>query len=912
MKRISLSIFIILLCFDHFIYGQKQDCYKLIIEASQYYNAGDFIKAKETLLKVLDPANKPDSYYIYTASNNLGVVMQTLGEYDKALAYNLKAESYIKNLNSIDLADIFNNRGNIFNIKKSYDVAREYLEKSIRIYQNSGLKNDYVIERLNAAYINISVGCIETGQYKEAISYLEKSIELASLHNFSNLSLSYLNMAKAYNKIGNSEKAGFYFLKSIAQFKKDFGEGYYRMTDAYFDYGLFLQSAGRYSEALEVFNKALKINLKNYGDKHTLVSLSYKHIGDIYSIQSGYDSALYYYQKSLIAVVKNFDNQDIFSNPPGDSSIFDIRLLDNLKSKARTLYLISEKETEGVKKMKFLGKSLETNDLAIDLIDRIRSNFLSEESRIYLAENEKETYLFGVSVAFRLFSINHDKGAGIKMYSIAQKAKAAILRNEITGNELLYSAGVPDSLRSEQNSLTGEIAAYSNLIVNENRASHPDSLKIVRWKDDLFKMNRKREEVTAGIEKAFPQFHVLIRKTEPVALPLIQKMLKRNEVIIDYLLSNNYIEGKRKLYMFCISRNSLDSREELLDSSFVRNAEIILNTDGRSLDENKYTAYTGALNFMYTRLIHPIEGLLTGNRLIIIPDEEIGWLPFDAFIKIKPEAGSYDFENLHYLINDFTFSYGYSSSLIFNSQGKMKDAKVFAFSPDYSNATTISSLKGANLEIESIFQGFSGQNFSGSDATKENFIQSLRDTAIFHLAMHSMSDSLNSRYSYLMFDTHNSSADKGKLFNYEISLQRINSPMVVLSSCNSGTGTLYYGEGMMSLSRGFILAGASSVVKTAWDVNDDASSIIMTHFYDFLSLGKKKNYAMHLAKLKYLKNSSPAFKAPYFWAAYEVLGDFSPVTHSRRKILIAAILAMTAVAVIIYFRRLRIFSERSR
>ena len=50
---------------------------------------------------------------------------------------------------------------------------------------------------------------------------------------------------------------------------------------------------------------------------------------------------LEYYQKSLIAVVNDFDNPDIYSNPDVDSSLFDIRLLEILKSKARALELFA-------------------------------------------------------------------------------------------------------------------------------------------------------------------------------------------------------------------------------------------------------------------------------------------------------------------------------------------------------------------------------------------------------------------------------------------------------------------------------------------------------------------------------------------------------------------------------------------
>jgi CHAT domain-containing protein len=177
-----------------------------------------------------------------------------------------------------------------------------------------------------------------------------------------------------------------------------------------------------------------------------------------------------------------------------------------------------------------------------------------------------------------------------------------------------------------------------------------------------------------------------------------------------------------------------------------------------------------------------------------------------------------------------------------------------------------------------------------------------------------MSDSTNSRYSYLVFDTHNQSPQDGKLYNYEISLTRIKSPMVVLSACNSGTGTLYSGEGLMSLARSFTLAGASSVIKTAWEINDESSARIMTLFYRYLSEGKEKNEAMRLAKLEYLKNSSPAFKDPYYWAAYEVLGDNSPVAKNwkRSVIDISLIVIIAAGFVVFYFIRRRIFSDRSR
>jgi CHAT domain-containing protein len=371
------------------------------------------------------------------------------------------------------------------------------------------------------------------------------------------------------------------------------------------------------------------------------------------------------------------------------------------------------------------------------------------------------------------------------------------------------------------------------------------------------------------------------------------------------------------------TKDRLEFRENDLDSLFIKNADIIrkchLNAQSSAKSGDSFRNYTAALFYMYDNLIKPVEGLLSGKRLIIIPDEEIAWLPFDAFLKSKSDSDQKDYEGLRYLIYDYTFSYGYTSSLTVRKELKLKGGEeVYAFSPEYGNngfsAMEPGYLQGAGDEIDGIFKLFSGKIFSGDKATESNFREAMRYRAIFHLVMHSLSDSTNSRYSYLMFDPGTDSINDGKLYNYEISISRIKSPMVVLSACNSGTGTLYRGEGLMSLARGFILAGASSVIKTAWEVNDEASAAIITRFYFHLSTGKPKDAAMRLAKLEFLKTNPPLYTNPYYWAAYEVLGDNSPVVrknHNLFLIIIILILILAAGLLLNYFKRRSIFPARS-
>lgn len=881
------------------------------------------MRAEKALIIFLESKDPLTNEQLAAGYNNLGVVNLTLGNYEKALGYNYKAESYLteKEASTPVAADIFNNRGRILNIKKSFDLSVGYLEKSIRLYQKLDTKDKLVLKNFSYAYINLSIACNETKKFGLALHYLQKDIELNSRYNLSDFPLIYLNLAKTYVRMGDLKNADSFYRKSISSFIKENGTSYFRLAEVYFDYGLFLRQEEKLNDALDAHKKSLGICLKNYGQKHSLVSLSYKHIGDDYMSKNYVDSALFFYQKSLIAVARSFDNMDIYANPPIDSSLFELRLLDNLKSKAQALLVMAGKQNVPESKQKTTAKSLETITLALNIIDKLRTNYLSEESKIYLAENEKQTYLTATNIAYNLFKINNDSAAGHQMYRIAQKAKAAILRNDITGNELLYSAGISDSLREKQNTLTGNIAAYDNLLLEESRKTDPDSAKITLWKDALFDMNREKERVTSSIEKEFPRFRDLIRKTEPLSLSYIQKHLDRDETVVDYLLSNRYTEGKRQLFVFLISSRSFDFRELYLDSLFSVNAQIISKTSGQSFvgsNNSDFGTYTAALNYMYLNLISPAEKLLQRKKLIIIPDEEIGWLSFDAFLRKKPEPAQTDYEGLAYLINDYTFSYSYSSSLVFGkTDWNRKKGNVMAFSPDYDNSekdqNAPAKLHGASSEIGTVYNFFPGTRFIGKNATKSNFLSVLHDSAIFHLAMHSRSDSLNSKYSYLMFETGNQSPESGKLYNYEISLSRIKSPMVVLSACNSGTGTLLYGEGMMSLARGFILAGASSVIKTAWEINDETSTTIISRFYYHLSRGEEKDIAMRHAKLDYLKNSAPAYTNPYYWAAYEVLGDNSPVAPRPvwPLITILVLIFVSGGILFFYFRRRKIIPARS-
>ena len=102
---------------------------------------------------------------------------------------------------------------------------------------------------------------------------------------------------------------------------------------------------------------------------------------------------------------------------------------------------------------------------------------------------------------------------------------------------------------------------------------------------------------------------------------------------------------------------------------------------------------------------------------------------------------------------------------------------------------------------------------------------------------------------------------------------QLNAELVVLSACESGTGKYVREEGVMSLARGLMTAGAASLVMSLWKVEDQADADLMKGFYAQLAEGASKSEALRQAKLAYLDSADGLTAHPAFWAAFVSIGD---------------------------------------
>ena len=107
----------------------------------------------------------------------------------------------------------------------------------------------------------------------------------------------------------------------------------------------------------------------------------------------------------------------------------------------------------------------------------------------------------------------------------------------------------------------------------------------------------------------------------------------------------------------------------------------------------------------------------------------------------------------------------------------------------------------------------------------------------------------------------------------------------------------------MSLTRSFFYGGAQSIISTLWTIDDKSTTTIVNDFYKNLADGKTKSTALREAKLSYLSNSTLSEKSPYYWAAFTLLGNDTPLPNNKSN-LIYYIIAFIFIGIIgFYFFR---------
>jgi CHAT domain-containing protein len=180
-------------------------------------------------------------------------------------------------------------------------------------------------------------------------------------------------------------------------------------------------------------------------------------------------------------------------------------------------------------------------------------------------------------------------------------------------------------------------------------------------------------------------------------------------------------------------------------------------------------------------------------------------------------------------------------------------------------------------EVESIASLFPrGRAYVGGEATEEHVKSFGAQARLLHFACHGL---LNERFPLdsalaLTIPEHPAEGqENGLLQAWEIlESVRLDADLVTLSACDTALGQEVGGEGLIGLTRAFQYAGARSVLASLWSVSDASTGDLMKYFYGSLQAGKSKDAALQAAQMEMIR--SPAFSHPYYWAAFQLVGDW--------------------------------------
>lgn len=388
-----------------------------------------------------------------------------------------------------------------------------------------------------------------------------------------------------------------------------------------------------------------------------------------------------------------------------------------------------------------------------------------------------------------------------------------------------------------------------------------------------------------------------IKKPEMLSLKKVQAMTDKNTAIIEYAFTHSGIAimliTRDKVHYHALSGKDFSRQTLNRQIDDFRNAIIAMK------DEDTLSDLSQPL---FDQLIGPLLQYLSGiNQLVIVPDGELSLLPFDALligdsylierftIKFIPSVGVYN------LLPEPHRSASESVLGLAGTGFESDDSGFFQTGSQNAFATLPFTL----IEVDSMAKNFDSAKILKNEQVTEAALKKLdlSEFRYIHFATHGAINELVPGQSGLILSKklqyENLFGEDGYLNANEIAALDLSADMVVLSACNTATGKVISGEGILGLQRAFLTAGASSVVATLWSIYDRSTPVFMAKFYHQINVLQEREFslmdkllikmdwyesdlmdyksmALREAKLEMLKH--PYYSHPVHWASFVIMG----------------------------------------
>jgi len=846
-----------------------------------------FSNVKNELDKT-DPSFDSLSFFIHF---KIGVLEHYFGNFSAA------KNAYIKSINLKSklpsLADSFLFKpylyyGIILYNENLFDSSLSIYKKAERIAQSSTVP----LQETERLYNTLGALYYETGNYKQAKNYTEKSLSVIPRSNpyYQQLVVNYkINLASILTKLEDFDEAN---------------RIYQEILPLNINHDVILHNTGIINLKLGAINKALEYfrqvnytdNRKNrlYNDmavafmnihkndsariylikaetsdtsssKSVARGQTYQSWGDLFVSENKLTEALNKYQAAITNYYPAYTETDIHKNPTDFSGVFSyINLFTTLTAKAEAFENLYLKE----KNISYRNASLDTYNSAFKLADYVEKSYDSDEARLFLNRIKYGVHSKPIDISLQLYEQTKDQEYLEQAWQFDQMNKASILSFNVYENELRNKDSVKEDVAQEKVIR----AAITRLSLKAAKENNTDDLKAISnaIRDYEIELGKLQEKI------ATTNKNKNVKPGIPSVKTLQKGLLDNNTAVLSYHLS------EKELLILYFNKQDIGYKKVSIGQNFYSTIDSFVRILHNVSSENKYEAKNISQR-LYSWLLQPVHEFIADHeRLIIIPDDELNYIPFEA---LQDSIGNY-------LVQNFSVQYQYSASLLEKRKEKIAAEGILSFAP-YANSNNNRLTYSAD-EINDL----QGEKFFDDKATKENFLKNTNKFSVIHLATHAkVNDNIPSQ-SYIAFANNNTDSTANLLYAQEIyDLSLDSTKLVILSACETGTGQLVHGEGMMSLSRAFAYAGCPDIVTSLWKAEDKTTAFITRRLHYYLDKNKTTDEALHLAKLDLLNSNEidERLKTPNYWAHIIFIGEYEASGSSFKWWFIIPVLFFTII-----------------
>jgi CHAT domain-containing protein/Tfp pilus assembly protein PilF len=626
------------------------------------------------------------------------------------------------------------------------------------------------------------------------------------------------------------------------------------------------------------------------------------------------------------------------------------RAAGDLYVEAATLYNVMRAERD----LGRLEDALKNIEASLRISESLRTNAATQELRTSFFASVHERYESYVDLLMQMHWREPAAGYDVRALLASEWARARSLRELLGESRVDISRGVAPDLLERERSLRDVLAAKVEYQVRlQSGGAAAEASKV---EDEIRELLARYEDVRAQIRTRSPSY-ALLTQPQPLRLEELQRELDDGDtLLLEYQL------GEPRSYVWAVTKNSVTGRElpgrtEIEEAA--RNFYELLTARRPRRDEPDETrrARVAEVEARYgdeparlSRLIlEPVAARLGTKRLLVVAEGALQTIPIDALP--LPPASAPDssgetpplllsrnevinlpsastLAQLRLLHAPDASGPGEQIAVLADPVFEVNDPRVrratggaappapqdAAPEPEWRDLTR---LPDSSVEAERIREAAPAgavKVLKGFDATRGLVVGGgLNSYGVLHFATHGIINSHKPELSGILLTAvdERGTPVNGYLQLHDVYTLDLRARLVVLSACDMALGKEIRGEGLIGLTRGFMYAGAETVVASLWRVDDRATAELMRHFYEgMLREGLAPSAALRRAKLKVYEQ--PEWRSPYFWAAFTLQGEYrTPVRvvagpRRWRGLAAAAGLAL-ALGLALFFYRRRLF-----